>query len=205
MSNSQVTRKYLILDMNHRPLTQGELVGRVTAPVWTIFIRSDKGMERVLRHEYVNLLCSLDGVTVKAKIVGREGDEILVRKEEEVEASENGSLRANLRMPVRFQSYLYSISGPWKGRVPILSNDLSSGGIAFYCPRRLKVGEFAEIVIPITERPLVLKLKVVWESAISDRIFMYGAAFLDLVHGQEMMLREAVFGLQLDDSIDDAE
>lgn len=197
MMQSNTSHKYLILDSRGTPLAQGEMEGRTSKKIWPIFIRNDEAMKRVLSHEYVKLISSTDGMTIEGKILSRDGDEVYIEPQMVV----GEAPRENLRMPVRFQSYLYPVSGPWKGRVPILSNDLSCGGIAFFCPRSLKVGEVAEIVIPITEQPLILEIQIVRERPSPEHIPMYAAEFIDLVHDQESMLREAVFNLQLDGSI----
>ena len=111
-----------------------------------------------------------------------------VRSEEEV--------RRNLRMPVRFESFLYPVSGRWRGRMPVLSNDLSCGGAAFFCARKLEVDEVAEIVIPVTAEPLVLRVKILRERPSPDPIPLYAAEFVDMLREEENMVCEAVFSLQ---------
>ena len=106
-------------------------------------------------------------------------------------------VRRNLRIPVRFESFLYPVSGRWRGRVPILSNDLSCGGIAFFCARKLEVGEIAQIVIPVTAQPLLLDLKILRQRPSGEPVPLYAGAFMDLLHDQEKLVREAVFGIQL--------
>ena len=111
-----------------------------------------------------------------------------VRSEEEV--------RRNLRMPVRFESFLYPVSGRWHGRMPVLSNDLSCGGAAFFCARKLEVDEVAEIVIPVTAEPLVLRVKILRERPSPEPIPLYSAGFVDMLREEENMICEAVFNLQ---------
>ena len=97
----------------------------------------------------------------------------------------------------RFESYLYSVSGEWKGRLPILSNDLSCGGISFFCARTLAEGEIVQIAVPITAQPLLLNIKVLRQRPSGEPIPLFAAAFEELVHEEEKMIREAVFSLQL--------
>ena len=106
-------------------------------------------------------------------------------------------VRRNLRMPVRFESYLYPRSDAWKGRIPVLSNDLSCGGVAFFCAHKLEPGERNQIVIPVTSQPLLVDIKILRERPSPEPIPLYAAAFTDLIHDQETMIREAVFSIQL--------
>lgn len=196
MMQSNVTHKYLILDSRDVPLAQGVLEGRTNKKIWPIFIQNDEAMKRVLSHDYVRMVNSADGLMTEGKVLSRDGDEVYIEPQMTV-----GEMpRQNLRMPVRFQSYLYPVSGSWKGRTPILSNDLSCGGMAFFCPRPLRIGEVAEVIIPITEQPLILEIQIVRERPSPEQIPMYAGEFCDLLHEQESMLREAVFNLQLDEN-----
>lgn len=194
---SNTVHKYLIMDSRGTPLAQGVLEGRTNKKIWPIFIQNDAGMKRVLSHDYVRLVNSADGMMVEGKVLSRDGDEVYI----EPQVTVGEVPRQNLRMPVRFESYIYPVSGSWKGRTPILSNDLSCGGVAFFCPRALKIGEVVEIVIPITEQPLILEMQIVRERPSPEHIPMYAAEFVDLLHEQESMVREAVFNLQLDESM----
>ena len=152
-------------------------------------------VKRVLSHEYVSLVSTSEkNPATEGRIVRREGNVISVeavrRLDEEV--------RRNLRMPVRFDSYIYPISGAWKGRAPVISNDLSCGGISFFCARPLQVGERVQIVIPITSQPLLLETKILRQRPSGEPIPLYAGSFVDMIHEEERMVREAVFGLQLD-------
>lgn len=106
-------------------------------------------------------------------------------------------VRKNLRIPVRFVSYLYPVSGRWKGRVPIVSKDLSCGGLAFYAPRSLEVGEMVQVVVPVTSRPLVLPMRILRSERASDGEYVYAGCFVGMVREEESMVREAVFSIQL--------
>ena len=78
----------------------------------------------------------------------------------------------------------------------VLSNDLSCGGVAFFCARKLKVDEVAEIVIPVTAEPLVLRVKILRERPSPEPIPLYAAEFVDMLREEENMVCEAVFSLQ---------
>lgn len=105
-------------------------------------------------------------------------------------------LRKNLRIPVRFQSFLYSVDPEHPGRLPIFSFDLSCGGISFFCGKQLPTGLRAQVVIPVTSQPLVLELEVLRRCSTRESVPLYAARFVDLLREEESMVREAVFGLQ---------
>ncbi len=104
-------------------------------------------------------------------------------------------LRQNLRLPVRFESFLYSAKKP-QGRLPIFSFDLSCGGISFFCAKALPDGMRGQVVIPVTSQPLVLNIEIIRRCSSKESVPMYAAKFVDLLREEENMVREAVFGLQ---------
>ena len=185
---------YLIVDSRGEPVAHGESDDGPARALWEIHVDSGD-VKRVLSHEYVSLVSTSEkNPATEGRIVRREGNVISVeavrRLDEEV--------RRNLRMPVRFDSYIYPISGAWKGRAPVISNDLSCGGISFFCARPLQVGERVQIVIPITSQPLLLETKILRQRPSGEPIPLYAGSFVDMIHEEERMVREAVFGLQLD-------
>lgn len=186
--------KYLIVDSRGDPVAHGQSDDGPESTVWQIHVDSGD-VKRILSHEYVSLVSSSEkNPAAEGRIVRREENvisvEVVRRLDEEV--------RRNLRMPVRFDSYIYPISGEWKGRVPVISNDLSCGGISFFCARRLQVGDRVQIVIPITSQPLLLETKILRQRPSGEPIPLYAGSFVDMIHEEERMVREAVFGLQLD-------
>ena len=135
----------------------------------------------------------------KLKKAGENADDIILEMrqvgEQIKEMDEN--LRQNLRMPVRFSTFLYPVTGAWKGRRQAESVDLSCGGIGFTCRERLEEDELLEIVIPITTQPLVVTCRILRIRQEEDGGFFYAAEFIELCNGEESMLREAVFSVQL--------
>ena len=169
--------QYLMIDSRGNPVAHGTSDDGLEKSVWEIQVDSGD-IKRVLSHEYV---IRRDGNIISVESVRRLGEDV----------------RRNLRMPVRFESYLYPVSGEWKGRLPILSNDLSCGGISFFCARTLAEGEIVQIAVPITAQPLLLNIKVLRQRPSGEPIPLFAAAFEELVHEEEKMIREAVFSLQL--------
>lgn len=106
--------------------------------------------------------------------------------------------RTNLRMPVDFTSYAYPLEGEDRKRAAIRANDLSGGGIAFYCARDFRPGEHLEVVIPITRTaPLLLKCEILRKGGSNGDYTLYAAKFTDLINEEESLVREAVFRAQL--------
>ena len=190
MSNA----RYLILDAEKRPLTYGELLDPPEAERFQIRVPADR-LETVMERPTVQLIGISEGAGV---LVGRvedsRGDDIVVIPKLEA-LDEN--LRQNLRMPVRFSTFLYPVTGAWKGRRQAESVDLSCGGIGFTCRERLEEDELLEIVIPITTQPLVVTCRILRIRQEEDGGFFYAAEFIELCNGEESMLREAVFSVQL--------
>ena len=67
---------------------------------------------------------------------------------------------------------------------------------ACFCARKLEVDEVAEIVIPVTAEPLVLRVKILRERPSPEPIPLYAAEFVDMLREEENMVCEAVFSLQ---------
>ena len=185
--------QYWMIDSRGNPVAHGTSDDGLEKSVWEIQVDSGD-IKRVLSHEYVSLVSSSEKVpAMEGRIIRRDGNIISVESVRRL----GEDVRRNLRMPVRFESYLYPVSEEWKGRLPILSNDLSCGGISFFCARTLAEGEIVQIAVPITAQPLLLNIKVLRQRPSGEPIPLFAAAFEELVHEEEKMIREAVFSLQL--------
>lgn len=185
--------KYLILDSRGNAVAHGTSEYAPQGHQWRMVI-DDGDLEEVAKHTFLRLVGNCDAVpAMEGKIIRREGNVVVLEPVRTLEQS----LRKNLRIPVRFISYLYPRSGHWKGRVPIVSNDLSCGGLAFFCPRELEIGEQVQVVIPVTAQPLLLDMEVLRRSAGPEEECLYAAKFLSLLREEECMVREAVFSIQL--------
>ena len=139
-------------------------------------------------------------------IGNNEGDpdfagEIQSRKEKRIvvrsTAPLDKSARKNLRVDVDFNGLLYPVSGAWKGQRTIRGIDLSCGGVAFYCTQKLQVGEVAEIVLPMTTNPLLLKVQIMRIREANGPLILYAGRFVDMIHDEETLVRRAVFDVQL--------
>ena len=185
--------KYLVLDSLGRPVARCMSPEGLDAPVWRLEM-SEEDLERILAHKNVTLVgTSEKWAAAEGRIVRHDGNQVWVEAIRELD----GAVRENLRMPVRFESFLYPVSGSWKGRRPIVSRDLSCGGVAFYCKQRLEEGEIAQIVVPVTSQPLLLDLKILRQRPSPEPVPLYAAEFTGLLREEESMVREAVFNIQL--------
>lgn len=185
--------KYLILDSKGNAVAHGTSEYSPRERQWKMVI-DDGDLEEVAKHTNIQLVGNSDAVpAMEGRIVRREGNVIVLEPIRPLKQS----LRKNLRIPVRFVSYIYPVSGTWKGRAPIVSNDLSCGGLAFFCARTLEVGEHVQVVVPVTSQPLLLEMEVLRSSEGPEEERLYAAKFVSLLREEESMVREAVFSLQL--------
>lgn len=185
--------RYIILDSRSTSVARGYLESPPDSPVWYIRVL-DGGEERVMEHEYLQLVSMEETAPAKIGRILRRRDNIIVLEPiEDLDAE----VQRDLRVQVKFDTYIYPITGKWKGRLRVFSHDLSCGGIAILCDESLEVGEKFEIVIPITTRPLVIKAQVLRLRPSNSTIPMYSAKFIDMVREEEAMIREAVFGYQI--------
>lgn len=188
-----MTYKYLILDSRGEAVAHGTSEYAPEQKAWRMTI-PDGDLEEIAKHTNLELVGNSDAVpALEVRIIRREGNTIVVEPIRPLEQS----IRRNLRIPVRFDSFIYPRSGHWKGRASITSQDLSCGGLGFYCDRLLEERERVQVVIPVTTRPLLLDLEILrWREGRQGKR-LYSARFPSLLREEESMVREAVFSLQL--------
>lgn len=188
-----MTYKYLILDSRGDAVAHGISEYAPQQAEWRMTI-DDGDLEEIAKHTNLELVGNSDAVpALEVRIVRREGKTIVVEPVRPLEQS----LRRNLRIPVRFDSFIYPKSGKWKGRAAIVSRDLSCGGLGFYCTRPLEEQELVQVVIPVTNQPLLLDMEILHWRAGVEGAPLYSARFPSLLREEESMVREAVFSLQL--------
>ena len=186
-------RTYLILDSQNNALANGELVGNPGDTPMRLNVLDNK-VDAVADHEVITLFSSSSEETpIQCRIVRTRGDTVLVEKI----ATLDPEVRRNLRVPVKFDSFIYPAAGSaWKGRHPVQSVDLSCGGIAFYSDFPLELHDKVEIVVTPTEEPVILQCEILRRQELQSR-FMYATKFVDMCEDEEVVVREAVFSLQL--------
>lgn len=189
------TRTYLILDSQNHALANSELVSPPgTAPMRLSVL--DNKVDDVMRHEVVTLFSPIsDEHPIQCRILRQRGDVVLLEKI----ATLDPEVRRNLRVPVKFDSFIYPLPGcRWRGRRPIQSVDLSCGGIAFYADCELEAHERFEIVVTPTEQPVILHCEALRQQELQNGRFLYATKFVDMCEDEEVAVREAVFSLQLE-------
>lgn len=185
---------YLILDTSNSPLGSGQLESPPGATELRLLILNNKADE-VAAHETVELMSlGSSELPLKCRVLRQRGDRVILEKV----ATLDPELRRNLRVNVQFDSFIYPVSGGWRGRRSIQSIDLSCGGIAFYSDPGLGAGDVVEAAIPVTsEGPLFLNCKILKQRELDDGRYFYASKFVNMCEDEEVAIREAVFSLQL--------
>lgn len=185
--------RYLLLDSWNKPLANGVLEGPAGAEVLQIRVL-DNRIDAVATQEIIQVLGTdhHNDRAVKCRRMRTRNDIVVLERLEVVDTL----LRQNLRMPVRFDSYIYPL-GKAKGRMAIRSVDLSCGGIAYYSGQGMQVGDIVEVVIPITEQPLIVRAKILRANDLNNGETLYATEFVNLCHDEETMIRRAVFSVQI--------
>ncbi len=194
MSERQEERLYLLLDSVNNPLARGKLEGPQNGEIFQMLVL-DNDVEKVARHEVI-VLMSMSGSEppLQCRIVRQRGDRVALEKI----ASLDPDLRRNLRVPIKFDTFIYPITGRWRGRRAVQSIDLSCGGVAFYGDGGLETGEKLEMVIPVTEEPVVLRCQILRRQELRNDKMLYAIKFLEMCEDEEVTVREAVFSIQLE-------
>ena len=188
--------EYLLLDSRSIPIARGRLEGSAHDVNWQIRVLDDK-IDEVLKHKQFKLMSITDSDPSYEGTVVRSRNDMIQLEVRKVEI-DSKNLRQNLRVAVRFNSFIYPVSGNWKGRWEIESNDLSCGGIAFFTNYSFEAGERFEMVIPITTQPVILRCEILRQRpCVREGENMYAAKFVEMCHDEEMLVREAVFNVQL--------
>lgn len=195
MDQKAKSNMYLLMDSRNTPLASGTLESPPDAPNWQIRVLDDKASD-VAEHEKIHLIPMFSsGPSLLGRIIRSRNDIIVLEKLQALEKD----MRQNLRVLTDFHSFIYPISGRWRGRREITCRDLSCGGIAFYCADPLEIGEQLEVVIPITIEPVLMRCKLLRQHppVEAGSHTMYAAKFVDLCDDEETAVREAVFTTQL--------
>lgn len=193
MKREERGERYLMMDSENMPLARCLLESPRDSSGLTV--RVLEGKEKILSEGDTVRLVGI--ATGSSELLGR-----IVRRRNELVMIEKLGLtgaeaRQDLRMPTDFFSFVYPVSGTWRGRRTVKSKDLSCGGIAFYCQQELEIGEVFETVIPITAEPVLLKGEVLRRRPMENDITLYAAKFLDMCDGEKTIVREAVFNVQI--------
>ena len=184
---------YLILDNQGSPLAQATLESPPGAEVAQMRLVQEMDMDFTLMGElqFIGLDDSL--VSKRGTVTIQRGDRLAVR----TGAILSAEARQNLRIKTDFESVMYPVTGNWKGQRPIRGHDLSCGGVAFHSERELQPREIVQIVLPVTDEPMVLKTRILRPIPTDEPVPLYASQFVDLILDEEIMIRKAVFSIQV--------
>ena len=189
-------RLYLILDSQSVPLANAVLESPANSEVLQIRVLNDK-VEAVAAHREIQLIGLDDSSPNRVGLIVRQrGDQMVIQPT----AALGPAARENLRILTDFESVMYPVSGRWRGQRPFKAKDLSCGGIAFYSSILLEDREIVEMVLPVTDAPLIVKTQVLRQledEEHPDRP-LYATKFVDLIQDEEALIRKAVFSIQID-------
>ena len=187
-------RTYLILDTQNHALANGELATAPGASPMRLNIHGNK-VDDVMAHEVITLFsASSEELPIQCRILRQRGDAVLLEKI----ATLDPEVRRNLRVPVKFDTFLYALpASAWTGRREAQSIDLSCGGIAFYADCQLELHEQMETVVTPTEEPVILRCEILRKQELQNGRYLYATKFVDMCEDEEVVVREAVFSLQL--------
>ena len=187
-------RLYLILDSQGTPLANAVLESQPDDEMLRVRVLNDK-VEAVAAHRELQLIGLDDSSPDRVGVIVRQTDDQLVIPPT---AALGPSARENLRILTDFESVMYAVSGGWKGQRLLKAKDLSCGGIAFWSTISLENREIVEIVLPVTDSPLLVRTQVLRSLPDeSSTLPLYAAKFVDLIHDEEAMIRKAVFSIQI--------
>lgn len=184
---------YLILDSKGTPLANAVLESPPNSEVLQIRVLNDK-VEEVAVHRELQLIGIDDSTPNRIGVIVRQRDDQLVIQPT---AALDSNARENLRILTDFSSVMYPVSGRWKGQKAVRGKDLSCGGVAFYTTTPLANREIVEMVLPVTDHPLVVKTQVIRQMQEDGAPPLYAAKFVDLIQDEEALIRKAVFSIQI--------
>ena len=187
-------RLYLILDSKGTPLANAVLESPPNSEVLQIRVLNDK-VEAVAAHREIQLIGIDNGTPDRVGVIVRQRDDRLVVQPT---AALGPAARENLRILTDFESVMYPVTGRWKGQRSLRAKDLSCGGIAFYSGIPLEDREIVEMVLPVTDSPVVVKAQMIRQlKDESSQLPLYAAKFVDLIQDEEALIRKAVFSIQI--------
>lgn len=185
---------YLLLDSKGTPLANAVLESPPNSEMLQIRILNGKEDE-VAAHREIQLIGIDDSTPNRVGVIVRQrGDQMVIQPT----AALDSNARENLRILTNFSSVMYPVSGRWKRQRAVRGKDLSCGGVAFYADVALEKREIVELVLPVTDQPLVVKTQVI--RIVEDEAGgppLYAAKFVDLIHDEEALIRKAVFSIQI--------
>lgn len=186
-------RLYLILDKDGGALAQAVLESPRIAEVVQLRLTEETELDFLQIGEIQCIGLDNSSTSIRGTVTMQRGERLVVRPG----AVLGEEARENLRIQTDFESVMYPVTGYWKGQRAIKGYDLSCGGVAFHTEQPLKVGEVAQIVLPVTDSPLLLNARVLRQLKTDKPWPLYAARFVNLCLDEEFSIRKAVFSIQV--------
>ena len=186
-------RIYLILDKDGNPVAQAVLESPPGSEVVQMRLTRESDVDFVKLGDVQLIGLENNCVNKRGTVTMQRGERLVIKPG----AVLGAEARENLRIKTDFQSFMYPVTGRWKGQRPIKGKDLSCGGVAFHTLQALRPGEVVQVVLPVTDSPLLLRAKVLRELDAEAPDRLYAARFVDLCLDEEMAIRKAVFEIQV--------
>ena len=184
---------YLILDSEGCPLAQANLESPPGSEVVQMRLLEEPDMDFTQVGEIQMISLDVKAASKKGVVTIQRGERLVIRPG----AMLGAEARENLRIQTDFESVMYPITGYWKGQRHIKGHDLSCGGVAFHTAQAVKVGEVVQIVLPVTDSPLLLRTRILRKLNTDEPDPLYAARFVDLCLDEEVAIRKAVFSIQV--------
>ncbi len=186
-------RLYLILDKDGGALAQAVLESPRVTDVVQLRLTEETELDFQQIGEIQCIGLDNSSTSIRGTVTMQRGERLVIR----AGAVLGAEARENLRIQTDFESVMYPVTGYWKGQQFIKGNDLSCGGVTFYTPQRLRVGEVVQIVLPVTDSPLLLHARVLRQIQTDGPWPLYAARFTNLCLDEEFFIRKAVFSIQV--------
>lgn len=187
-------RIYLILDREGQAIAQAVLESpRITEVMQLRLTDEETDIDFMEIGEVQCIGLDNSSVSIRGEVTLQRGERLVIKPSTTLGAE----ARENLRIQTNFESVMYPVTGYWKGQRLIRGLDLSCGGIAFFAAQTLENGEIVQIVLPVTDSPLLLCTRILRELPSGDRMPLYAARFVDLCQDEEFAIRAAVFSIQV--------
>ena len=186
-------RLYLILDSQGAALAQAVLESPRITEVVQLRLTEETELDFLQIGEIQCIGLDNGSASMRGTVTMQRGERLVIRPG----AMLGEEARENLRIVTDFKSVMYPITGYWKGQRSIRGHDLSCGGVAFHTEQALKVGEVVQIVLPVTDSPLLLRTRILRRLNTDDPVPLYAARFTDLCLDEEVTIRKAVFSIQV--------
>lgn len=186
-------RLYLILDKGGVALAQAVLESPRITEIVQLRLTEETDLDFLQIGEIQCIGLDNCATSLRGTVTMQRGERLVVKPI----ATLGEDARENLRIQTDFESVMYPITGYWKGQRAVKGHDLSCGGVAFHTMQPLAPGEVAELVLPVTDEPLLLHFRVLRTLPSDDPVPLYAARFVDLILDQDIAIRKAVFAIQV--------